>query len=381
MNAYLAQNRILMANVYAESVKDKAKLMGSYIDEYNEMLSGKWKHMLESGHTGLRTWDDYDWGYPVSVNVNPIHKGKIAVYFAGERYMSLGAHWQFGKPLVNRSMLLPDTDSVSIVIDSRGDVDFDYEAVCDNDQITLKNDKGRVTVSGTPRAVIEVTCDKTALQGKIQAQITLNVKFDDSETTEVILRVLASPSPDLSKVAGAFVEHEGIISMRAEHFCGRVPVKENEGYKVIKYLGREGSAVKCYPLTKDYRDVEDAPKLTYDVIASTTGVYNIEVDMLARNPVVPGDDMILYVSLNDGKKIKLNGVGKDFYAGHTCPQWCEGVLDNVRRITGKVEMKAGLNTINVFAGSPNVSFDKIILWKEGMSLPHSYLGPRESYRA
>ena len=381
INAYLAQNRILMANTYAESVKRKAELMGTYISEYNEMLSGKWRHMLESGHTGLRTWDDYDWGYPVSVYVNPIHKGKIAVYFEGEKVQSLGAHWQFGRVITNRSMLLPDKDSVRIVIDSRGDVDFDYEAVCDNPQITLKNDTGRVVISQSPRAIIEVDCDKSALNEKIQAQITLKVGFDDKETTEVTLRVLASPIPDLSKVSGAFIEHEGIISMRAEHFCGRVPVKENEGYKVIKYLGREGNAVKCYPVTKDYRNTKDTPKLTYDVIASTSGVYNIEVDMLARNPVIPGDDMILYVSSNDGEKIELNGVNKDFYAGHTCPQWCEGVLDNVRRLTSKVELKAGLNTINVFAGSPNVSFDKIILWREGIVLPHSYLGPKESFRA
>ena len=110
----------------------------------------------------------------------------------------------------------------------------------------------------------------------------------------------------------------------------------------------------------------------------------LSAEQILRNKKAMTDEqrvIVAVASSNENQKIKLNGTDKDFYAGHTCVQWCEGVLDNVRRITGKVELKAGLNTINVFAGSPNVSFDKIILWKEGMKLPHSYLGPKESYRA
>ena len=104
------------------------------------------------------------------------------------------------------------------------------------------------------------------------------------------------------------------------------------------------------------------------------------MDVLARNPVVLGQDMMLAVAVNDSDKVYMNAVESDFYAGHTCPQWCNGVLDNVRRIVAKVPVKAGVNSLYVYAQSPNVSFDKITLWREDVKLPESYLGPVDSAR-
>ena len=104
------------------------------------------------------------------------------------------------------------------------------------------------------------------------------------------------------------------------------------------------------------------------------------MDVLARNPVVLKDDMLLFVSANGKEKKALNAVKEDFYAGHTCPQWCEGVLDNVRRITSSIELDEGKNSVYIYAGSPNVSFDKIMLFKSGITPVKSYLGAPESYR-
>jgi hypothetical protein len=212
-----------------------------------------------------------------------------------------------------------------------------------------------------------------------EAHLKVNIKFDNGDTTSFEARLLASPVPEPR--GDAFNESFGIISIKADHYNESKGANQRDGYKIIKYLGREGNAVKCYPVTKDYRNEKDVPYLRYDVIANADGAYNVEVDVLSRNPVIKGDDMILYISANDGEKIPLNAVNRDFYAGHTCEQWCDGVLDNVRRIRNKLTLKKGKNCIYIHAGSPNVSFDRIILSREGMQLPYSYLGPKESYRA
>ena len=379
LNEYLSKNRSLAANEYADSIKERSGFMGKLIQEYNAWRGGKWVHMLESGHTGLRTWDDHDWGYPVSSYVNPIHKPKIFAYIVGDRNYSLGSHWQFGKPIVNRFMTDGNINELTVRLESRGDVDFTYEVTVDKDWLTASCDTKTVRIVDKPYAEIRLTCDKNKLSGCEQADVDIKVCFENKDETELKFCIIADRIPEAGY--DAFYESNGIICIEAAHFNESISKDMSEGFRIIKHLGRMGDAVKCFPVTKDYRNDPQAPYLRYDVIASEDGIYNIEVDILSRNPVVTGDDMILYVSAGETDKVALNAVEDDFYAGHTCPQWCEGVLDNVRRITSKLELRKGKNSICIQAGSPNVSFDKLILWREEIDLPYSYLGPMESYRA
>ena len=379
INRYLAENRSLAANAFGDSIRSRAESMKTLIDEYNRQLGGKWVHMLDSGHTGFRTWDDYDWGYPVTIYVNPIHKPKIIAYFEGSRSATLGAHWQFGKPVYNYDMLSGNVDEKYIVIESRGDIDFEYEAICDKTWLKIEESEGKVEVSDKPYARLCLCCDKTMLTGKEEAAVDITINFTNGDNTKIKMCVVAAPVPEASD--GAFHEVNGIICIEAEHFAKAESEHEDEGWRSIKYLGRMGSAIKCYPVTEDFRGNEKAPYVRYDIVTCSAGTYNIEVDVLARNPVVMGDDMFLYISANDGAKQTLNAVVSDYYAAHTCPHWCDGVLDGVRRICGKLKLNEGKNSIYVYAGSPNVSFDKIVLWNESRELPYSYLGPQESFRA
>jgi len=349
----------------------------SLIEEYNAMLDGKWMHMLDSGFTGFRSWDDYDWGYPVITRIKPIHKPKIMISFAGDNRFHLGAHWQDGNPITNTEMVRGDRNSCIIYLDSRGDVDFTYEAKSDKDWISFDNGNGKVVVNSVPRAIIHVNCDKSQLVEAEQALINVEVSFADGSSTIGKLAVMAAPVPTGS--AGYSVENDGIISMESCHYLEAV--SEAGGcYERIKYLGRMRGAVKCFPVTRDYTGMDKAPYVRYGFVSEKGGTYNIEIDVLARNPVVLGNDMTLAVAVNNGDKVYMNAVNKDFYAGHTSPQWCAGVLDNVRRITAKVEVKPGENDLFIYAQSPNVSFDKIVLWREDVKLPKSYLGPVDSFR-
>ena len=376
IGANLAKNRSLAANLYADMVEKRIDSIQSLIEDYNQMLDGKWKHMLDSGFTGFRNWDDYDWGYPVITRVKPIHKPKIMIGFAGDNRFHLGAHWQDGNPICNTEMLRGDRNSVIIYLDSRGDIDFTYEAKSDKEWISFGNGTGSVKVSSAPRAIIKVDCDKSKLVEEEKALINVDIKFADGSSTIGKLAVMAAPA--VTGEQGFSVENDGIISMEACHYAEAIPF-DGGCYERIKYLGRMRGAVKCFPVTADYTGRAGAPCIKYNFISKNGGTYNIEVDVLARNPVVLGQDMLLAVSVNEGEKVLMNAVNSDFYAGHTSPQWCGGVLDNVRRITAKVQVKPGENSLYVYAQSPNVSFDKIVLWREDIKLPKSYLGPVDSY--
>lgn len=389
INNYLAKGLDLMANVYTDRVKNRILRFENLMDRYNASLNGKWNHMLDSGFTGLRNWCDTDWGYPTTVNVTPIRKGKIMAMFKGDTRYHLGYYWQDGEPICNEEFMRPDTKEVTIYLDSRGDVDFSYEIECDKTWAQFDKKQGKVKVSRLPREEIKVTVDRRRMEGEEKAYIHINVKFANGESTVGNLAIKATDhflyesveyDDTLSFTEGArmFAEADGYISMLAEHFTDNNFVGD-DGYRVIHYLGREKGAVKCLPETKDYTNEANRPYLRYDFVANSDGQYIVEADVLARNPVVKGQPMTFGIKLNDGEMMSVNTVVDDYYANGVCRQWANGVLDNVRRISTEVTLKKGVNRMYIYAMSPNVMFDKFIVYNKEKGLKESYLGPEESF--
>lgn len=392
LNEFYAKNRSLMANEYADKTKACIAKVEAIIDEYNTNFGGKWNHMLDSGFTGFRNWDDFDWGYPTVSYVTPISKPKIMIGFEDGDRFHLGAHWQDGNNrITNNDMLRPDTDNVNVILSSRGKVDFEWKVICDSDRLSFEPASGKVTVTDKPYVCINVKCDKSKSASEL-VNIDVAVKFADGNETTGKLAVNAAGADYYDEYKAlcvnpetTFVEHDGVISINAESFAGNNDNYVNsddemKGWKAIEFLGRKNGAVKCFPVTTDFVNDANAPKVSYDFIAMKDGIYTLEVSVLARNPVVMGEEMLLFASANDGEKVKLKLTEDDFYAGHTCPQWCMGVLDNVRRIRCDIKVKSGYNKLDIIAGSPNVSFDKLVIFDKEKGIKDSYLGPVPSCR-
>lgn len=388
LNDFYARNRSLLANEYADKTKECISRVEDIIDEYNHSFNGKWNHMLDSGFTGFRNWDDYDWGYPTVSYVTPINKPKMMIGFENGDRFHLGAHWQDGNRICNNDMLRPDTDNVNIILSTRGKIGFEWTAISSSDRILFEPANGKISANEMPAVTINVKCNKE-ISSYEKIDIDVAIKFADGTETVGKLAVMAAGADYYDKYAKVcekpkctYVEQDGVIAIKAEHFAGNNGyLKENDemtGWKAIEFLGRKNGAVKCFPVTEDFTDTIDPPKVTYDFIASHAGVYTLEVDVLARNPVVMGQDMVLFASANGESRVTLKLAEDDFYAGHTCPQWCMGVLDNVRRIRTDIKVKEGFNKLYIIAGSPNVSFDKIIIFDKEKGLKDSYLGPVES---
>ena len=60
-------------------------------------------------------------------------------------------------------------------------------------------------------------------------------------------------------------------------------------------------------------------------------------------------------------------------------QWEEEAISNIKLVKETVNLQKGFNTLRVFAVSPQMIFEKIVLHKASIPLPQSYLGPVESY--
>lgn len=142
-NAELARRGVLAANDEIVRMAEKVALDQSYVEEFHAMEGGKWKHMMDSAHTGFRGWDDNDWTYPSAKTVYPIPRGKITVSFRGNNAYHLGAHWQDSSTLTNEEMLRPDCNKIILDIDSRGNVDFQYTVHCTVPWLSFSSMEGK----------------------------------------------------------------------------------------------------------------------------------------------------------------------------------------------------------------------------------------------
>ncbi len=377
-NAHFAKRGAMSANVCGASVKRRILQDRKYVEAYHKIADGKWNHMMDSAHTGFRSWDDSDWSYPTVQEVLPIPKGKIVTGFRGSEAFHLGEHWQDDKWICNDDFTRPDAKEVLIDLDSRGDVDFTYRIECDKLWVDFSPKEGKVHSLEEGGTSITVTCDRTRLSGRERAYIRIFVEFDNGEKTVGKL-ALDAEQAEYPYPAGTYVEHQGYIAMRAENFVEEKKVDE-KGFEVIEHLGRTGPAVKAFPATEFWADKQEAPYLKYAFAANQGGEYILRLCLLPRNPVEKGARLRCVVSVNDGERKTVDTVPDSFTTDWGCGEWCKGVLDNIRLIETVVTVQKGENHLYFYAADPGIVLDGIVLYPNGTELPDSYLGPIESYR-
>lgn len=378
-NAFYAGQGNLAANALVASVKWRVVKDRQYVQEYHALANGKWNHMMDSAHTGFHSWDAHNWTYPTVQEVIPLPMAKIIVGFRGGEAYHLGAHWQDNGYPCNDDFTRPDTKDVIIEIGSRGDVDFSYRVQSDKTWVCFGKVEGNVESLIKGKDDIVVTCDRTSLKGRECALVEIFVTFANGEKTVGRLELLAEETAQNTYAAGTYIEKQGYIAMNADGFTEQKDVG-GEGFAVIRHLGRMGSAVKSFPVTKSWIGTADAPYLRYTFVVENTADYIIRFYLLPRNPVEKGKHMCLAFSINGERRKILDTVTDSFRADCACEEWSRGVLDNIRVIESVVPVKKGENRFYFYAADPGIVLERIVLYPENTRLPESYLGPVESWR-
>jgi len=400
-NKELAKRGCLSANVYAKKVQKRAARDAEIVKEYHSFFEGKWNHCLSSAHTGFRNWDDKDWTYPTAEFVTPIPYGKVVVSFRGSDAYHLGEHWQDREPMMNDDFTDPGAKEVLLDIDSRGKVPFTYELEYDCPWLLCEKRSGRVEIdenpnksntgkSGEPtekelnnvRATVRFTVDRQNLKGKGETSCLLIITFDNGQKThsKLLLRAESSICENLKMddIPCLFLERQGRCVMRAEHYCEKNDV-DGKGFIVVERLGREGAALKAFPVMESYEEPARAPYVKYSMFAEHTGKYCMTLVLLTRNPSVKGGRIRFAISVNGERVQEMYGVSEKYYTEWFDPDWADGVRNHARNVSTEVELQEGRNEIFIYAGDPGFVFEKIILMPADLKLPESYFGPEESY--
>lgn len=178
--------------------------------------------------------------------------------------------------------------------------------------------------------------------------------------------------------ASGFVESGGVVSIKAEHFTGRVD-RGDVGWRVLPGLGRAGDSVAVFPTTAESIDPgklgSDAPRLDYQVNFSTTGDLAARFDFLPTQPIRPGAGLRLAVALDDQAPQVLTAGTEVGSAA-----WAQSVLNEVVSSSARLRVPtAGAHVLRVFMVDAGVLLDKIVIDCGG--LKPSYLGPPETLAA
>ncbi|MBR5349142.1 MAG: glycosyl hydrolase 115 family protein [Lachnospiraceae bacterium] len=386
INKLLAKRGCLSANHYADLVKEYIRKDQAAVQAFHTFNNGKWNHFMSSAHVGFQNWDDNHWAYPTAEYVTPIFGGKTVLSFRGSDAFHVGAHWQDRGPLRSDDMTRNDTDTVLLDLDSRGEISYSYEVICDSHWLSCEEPSGHVSFDGSLPVTLHFHADKSKFSGREKASALVRFRFDNDTTTFSHLEFEAESAPDLPEVlsvqrsspdARVFLERQGYCCIPAKDSIDHRDLS-GHGFRTIEHLGREGSAIKAFPPMAYYPDPEHAPYVSYEMVAETDGDYAVDLYLMARNPVKKGERCRFWISANDSAPVSVCAVSEKYYTEWFNPEWAHGVIDHARIISAVLPLRKGLNEIRIYAGEPGVIIEKIILHPKDKPLPESLLGPTAS---
>lgn len=378
INQNLAKRGVLYSNKYIGEIEEAIKNETTIANNFHSMLNGKWNHMLESAHTGFRSWDDKGWAYPNARKVFPLPQGKIAISFRGQSTYHLGFHWQDIGFLTNEEMTRPDVDDILLDIDSRGDKDFTFElsSVDSNNWLEFSSKKGVCHLAEQSRATVHIHCNRSLLSGEQKALIHIDILFSNGEKTYSDVLIKAG---NKSLPAGTFLMTENYLCMHAEHYQKNVTIGEM-GWKVIPELGRTTSAIKVFPPNKNWLNENNRPYTEYKMNVTDAGDYSVKFYLVPRNPMIKGTAIQGIYGINNQKPVVFEIVSQKFVSDYTDKDWCLGVTNHIRIASEIVHLEEGLNTLQFYASDANVILELILITLKNKPIAQTYLAPKESYR-
>lgn len=373
-NHNLAAKGSLYANSFIDEIEERIALDQKLVEDFHAIAGGKWNHCLSSAHTGFRSWDDREWSYPVVQKVAPLTVAKAMVSFRGQDRYHLGAYWQDMAPLFNKCFCSAETKEVLLDVDTRGKVGFNYEVKLDSDVLSVENGKGHVALSEAVRRTAVFTLNRKAIEpGKeyiVKGRV--NISFDNGQKTYVDLEFTVKLCSDDQRKCNVVDANTQYCVIDAKDFADNKHIGEN-GFEVVEYLGREGSAIKSFPAMKTYDKAAEAPFVSYEVNADEDGEYDVRFYLMTRNPSFKGGRLKFFYSVNDSAPEAAYAVSDHYYTEWQDESWAQGVLRGGRNVEYSVSLKKGKNTLHIYAGEPGVILEKILVKKSGYSTPDSYL--------
>ena len=397
LNGFYASHGSLAANRYLDCVKKRSKLDDDLRREFDSLLDGKWIHMADSAHHGFRSWNNEDWRYPLVSEVVPVPSPKSYVSFAGSEKYSIGTYWVSSPVLENREFMRPDTERITVNIETGSSAEVEYKIRCDKPWLKFERTSGTL-LPEEGLASVDVFCDRAGLSGTDCASVEVECLFKGEKVydpdEEMYDKPLGKTTAKMKVYVGGeysyppmtFVDTEGYISIEASHYSAKKGFDGAE-WLGIDHLSRlDTPAMKILPSTSKYLDkdtdayIADAPYMEYSFAAAKAGEYKLELWLSNRNPVAIDAKLRIGVSVNGGDVDVIHTVPDGYKPGmHGSAVWGTEVLEKIRRVKTNIEVTEGVNTVRIIGGDPNIILEKLVAYPVGHEPERTYFGAPESY--
>ena len=364
---YYASQQFVEANRLKEKVVSYADTLQRLTDEYNNLLDGKWRHMMALTNGGGR------FAVPPMDTLNAFPNAALGVTLSGlSNVKSKGE--VYALPMFNK--YLPKKYYIDLF--NKGEVALQWQIRVSDDWISVDKKSGRTKEK--ERIAVSVDWSKAPSGYHIKSEINI---LSNGGNEKIFVSLLNPTAPSSAELKDVYIEDNGVVSIDATRFHRKKETEEIQ-FKIVDGLGFEDSVMMLgeplakysyYPsleLTSNYVAPvrsNDYPVLEYDFYSFSEGVVDVYTYMV---PQFPLNDEIgsRYGVMVDNSPVYMPEASAPYYS----TLWIQSILRNTRiNKTTHVINKPGMHTVKIFAGHPGVMIQKIVVDFGGMK--QSYTGP------
>ncbi|MCR5063071.1 MAG: glycosyl hydrolase 115 family protein [Treponema sp.] len=383
-NRWFAQHNAMVANVYADKIRECVKFDKDLVDECDKVGNGRFFGMAWSEHFGFNNWCEAANSYPVYAYVEPTRKRRAVFWLDGLDFTTTGQDWTVREGTLD-AFKNPECNEACIKIACCNEGGVELKTSCQAPWIsfTVEEDLEKLTDDGKSGLdTIRIKIDREKLAAASDKTALLKIEGNDGHGARILVKVhVDAASVDTNFPAGTFVQTTNYISIEAPHFV------RSSGFDLLEGYGKTLGAVKASDTTKTFAAsdtnapfVEYAFALSQDFVEKTGGVMAFDFYINPSNPAYK-DNKLQFVAEVNGERILKDAVDPEKFAvGDNQFPWGTDIPNNIRISTVYAECHAGLNTVKLSPVTPNIVLEKIVIHEANKPLPESFLGTPETYR-
>jgi hypothetical protein len=354
-----ATNR-LAGQVEAQFARDAA--LSRFYNQ--DMSGGRWNHLMDQTHIGYTDWQE-----PATNNMPVVQR--IQVPAAAEMGVALEGSTSWW-PAQAGAARLPELSPVQaqpgryIEVFNRGQADFTFTAQSPVPWLQVTPSEG--TVDEETRLSVSVDW-AVAPSGAQDVPITLQASNGRTIVVQAPVSRPGAINPD--QVVG-FVQHDGFVSMEAEHFT-RAVGGGAVTWQLLPDLGRTLSAVTPFPTTAVAQvPGGESPHLDYQMQLTSSGQVTVRA-YISPTLNYHTDGLRYAVSFDDQPPRIVN-----LHTDLSERTWEGRVASNIQiDATTHTVSAPGTHVLRFWMVDPGVVLQKLVV--ETGTVKPSYLGPPESF--
>ncbi len=383
-NRWFAKHNALVANLYADKVRECVKFDKELVDECDKVGGGRFFGMAWSEHFGFNNWCEAANSYPVYAYVEPTRKGRAVFWIDGLDFTTTGQDWTVREGTLD-AFKNSECNEACIKIAFCNEGSLELKTSCDAPWIsfTVEEDVEKLTKDGKSGLnTIRIKIDREKLAAASEKTTELKIEGNDGHGAKILVKVhIDADMPDTNFPTGTFVQTTNYISIEAPHFV------RSSGFDLLDGYGKTLGAVKAADTTRTFApDAKDAPFVEYafalsqDFVEKTGGLMAFDFYINPSNPAYK-DNKLQFVAEVNGERILKDAVDPEKFAvGDNQFPWGEDIPNNIRIATVYADCHAGLNSVKLSPVTPNIVLEKIVIHEANKAMPKSYLGAPETYR-